>query len=76
MNKEYFSIAFAQLTLNLDYNQNSEYLIADDTYFNQMEKVLEIIKNKPLDILIFPEMSFHEKYENFFYWQIQIYNLD
>ena len=66
MSKEYFSIAFAQLTLNLDYNQNSEYLIADDTYFKQMEKVLEIIKNKPLDILIFPEMSFHEKYENFF----------
>lgn len=59
----YIAVINFQLELNLECNSKEEYLIADDRFFTQMEKSIDLIHELKPDIAIFPEMSFHEKYE-------------
>lgn len=66
MKKEYFNIVFGQLKLNLDYTPTHEYLIADKMYIKQMEKIIEYLTDKDIDVLILPEMSYHKNYDEFF----------
>ena len=64
MNKEYFKILFAQMKLTLDYNSSKEYLIADDSYFKQMEQIIKKVKDN--DVVVFPELAYHSKYDDYF----------
>lgn len=66
MNKEYFRILFAQMKLTLDYDENKEFLIEDSFYFEQMNRVLEYLNNIDYDVVVFPELSYHERYEEYF----------
>ena len=61
--ENYIAAINFQLELNLASNSKEEYLIVDDRYFAQMEKSIDLIRELKPDIAIFPEMSFHEKYE-------------
>lgn len=64
--KEYFNIGFAQIKLNLDYDSQKEYLIADKMYFSQMKKIINYIDKNYFDIFIFPEMSYHPQFDDYF----------
>ena len=64
MDKEYFRIGFAQMKLNLGCDNEKEFLIADDLYFKQMDEVVEKIDD--CDVVIFPELSYHKHYEDYF----------
>ncbi len=64
MDKEYFKIGFAQMKLNLGCDNEKEFLIGDDLYFNQMDEVVKKIGD--CDVLIFPELSYHKNYESYF----------
>ena len=64
MDKEYFKILFAQMKLTLDYNSDKEYLVADDLYFKQMEKIVEKVNDN--DVVVFPELAYHAKYDSYF----------
>ena len=66
MKKEYFKIMFAQLKLALDYDGQKEYLIENDEYFKQMEEILKLINENSYDIILFPELAYHKKYDNYF----------
>lgn len=64
MDREYFRVMFAQMKLKLDYNEKKEYLVADNDYFKQMEIIMEKVKEN--DVIVFPEMSYHFKYDSYF----------
>lgn len=66
MKKEYFKILFAQMNLNLGYDSEKEFLIANEEYFKQMEMIMKKIKTNDYDVIVFPEMSYHEQYNNYF----------
>ena len=66
MNKDYFKILFAQIKLSLDYDSEKEFLVETDNYFDQMEEIINIISNNSYDVIIFPELSYHDKYNTFF----------
>lgn len=66
MNNEYFKILFAQLKVSLDYNKNNEYLIENKSYFFQMDKIIDEIKQSDPDIIIIPELCYHKKYDDYF----------
>lgn len=66
MDKEYFKVLFAQLKLKLDYDGEKEFLIGEDEYFKQMDEVIKIIDNDCYDVILFPELAYHENYDGYF----------
>lgn len=66
MNNDYFKIALIQLKLQLDYDNNKEYLIENEQYFKQMDEVLNYLQHNNFDIILFPELAYSEKYDNAF----------
>lgn len=66
MEKEYFKIMFAQLKLALDYDCEKEFLVEDEKYFKQMDEIVELINKNSYDVILFPELAHHKKYDNYF----------
>ena len=66
MGNEYLKIMFAQIEMQLGYNNEKEYLIENELYFKQINEIIENFASKNPDILILPEMSYNEKYEEYF----------
>jgi len=66
MKKEYFKIMFAQMDIDLQCDSMKEYVIADKKYFNQMEQIIKKFNEDEFDILLLPELSYHEKYDEYF----------
>lgn len=62
MGKEYFNVCFAQMRLTLENNEKSEFLIENDDYFSQMDKIVNYLEQNEFDIMVFPEISFCERY--------------
>ncbi len=66
LNNNYLSVMVFQLKLNIKCTSNQDILVKDDAYYKQMEASLELIKKYDPDIVVYPEMSFDTKYDNFF----------
>ena len=66
MKKEYFRILLVQMNLKLGYDCEKEFLIDDEEYFRQMEFVMKKICKNDYDVIVFPEMSYHKEYDNYF----------
>lgn len=62
MEKEYLNVCFAQMELTLENSAESEFLVENDSYFSQMEKIIAHLENNEFDVMVFPEISFCEKY--------------
>ena len=62
MEKEYLNVCFAQLSLTLENNEHSEFLVENNSYYSQMESILTYLENNEFDVMVFPEISFCEKY--------------
>lgn len=59
----YLSVCMFQLDMKLDCNSQKEYLIETNEVINQIEKAFQIIEKYQPDIVLFPEMSYLERYE-------------
>lgn len=66
MGDGYFNILFVQLKLVLDYDENKEFLVANDDYFKQMDSVIRMIDENSYDVILFPELAYHDKYDEYF----------
>lgn len=55
-----------QLVYNEYSDEKKEYLIVDDNYLNQMDKTVELINKYDPDLIIYPEMSYCDKYDDYF----------
>lgn len=66
MKKEYFKIMFAQMDIDLQCDSIQESVIADEKYFIQMEQIINKFKEEEYDILLLPELSYHDKYDEYF----------
>lgn len=66
MEQEYFAVAFAQMKLTLNYDDVHEFLVENEDYFRQMENIIHSLSNKDYDVLIFPELAYHKKYDKYF----------
>lgn len=66
MKKEYFKIMFAQMHMDLICDNEKEYVVADDKYFIQMDEIIKVFGEGDYDILILPELAYHEKYDEYF----------
>lgn len=62
----YLSVLQFQLKLKIKCDNFHDYLIADEEYLEQMKRCIEIINKLKPDIVIFPEMSYQNKYDLIF----------
>lgn len=63
MDKDYLSVLCCQIELKLACDKSREFLIEDEIYYKQMNYILSFIKDRSPDIVVFPEMSYSEKFE-------------
>jgi len=61
---DYISIVMFQLHLDLACNSKKEFLITTDDYINQMKNSIDIIHKLKPDIIVFPEMSYSNDFED------------
>ena len=59
----YLSVCMFQLKVQLDCNSQYEYLIETDEVLNQIESAFQIIEKYTPDIIMFPEMTYLERYD-------------
>ncbi len=64
MEKEYLNVCFAQLSLTLENSDTSEFLVENQAYHSQMERVLNYLESNEFDVMVFPEISFSKKYSD------------
>lgn len=62
LTNNFLTIGMFQLKLELESNYQREYIVPNKSYYRQMDVALEIIKNGNCNVIIFPEMSYHENY--------------
>ena len=62
LKKNFLTVLMFQLKLRIKSDSKHDYLVADDTYFSQLNKCIDTMYALNPDIVIFPEMSYHEKY--------------
>lgn len=66
MRNNYIKVLGIQLKVDLDCNETNEYLIETKEYYNQIEKVKELIYKKNPDIIAIPEMCYVEEMDDYY----------
>ena len=66
MRNNYIKVLGIQLKVDLDCNETNEYLIETKEYYNQIEKVKEVIHKKNPDIIAIPEMCYVEELDEYY----------
>lgn len=66
MKNKYIKVLGIQLQVELDCNETNEYLIETNDYYNQIDKVKELIKKKNPDIIAIPEMCYVEELDDYY----------
>lgn len=64
MNNYYLSVCMFQLDVNLNCDSEKEYLIEDEKFLKQIESAFFTIKQYNPDVVLFPEMTYFEKYDD------------
>lgn len=66
MRNNYIKVLGIQLKVDLDCNETNEYLIETKEYYDQIEKVKEVIHKKNPDIIAIPEMCYVEELDEYY----------
>ena len=66
LKNNYLSVVQFQLRLKIICDHLKDYIIVDDDYKKQIEKCISVIKKLKPDIVIFPEMTYQDVYDDIF----------
>lgn len=64
MNTKFISVLMFQLSITEKSNTYDEYIIEDDNYKKQMDSSFECIEKFKPDIVVYPEMTYSDSYED------------
>ena len=66
MRNTYMKILGIQPKVNLDCDEKNEYLIKDNIFYKQINKLKELISKKNPDIVVIPEMCYIEELDEYY----------